>query len=84
LFPELQLQLQRHMEGVIVVEQDTTQHLAMMTGDIQHLQVLMVGIQCMQYFMFGTDFCTVSSMLCLTEAPIVRLRKMETVAHSDI
>jgi len=36
-----QLQLQRHMEGVIVVEQDTTQHLAMMTGDIQHLQVLM-------------------------------------------
>jgi len=41
LFSELQLQLQRHMEGVIVVEQDTTQRPAMMTGDIQHLQVLM-------------------------------------------
>ena len=73
------------MEGVIVVEQDTTQHPAMMTGDIQHLQVLMVGIQCMQYFMLiGTDFCTVSNMLHLIEAPIVRLRKIETVAHSDI
>lgn len=70
------------MEGVIVVEQDTTQHLAMMTGDIQHLQVLMVGIQCVQYFMLsGTDFCTVSNnILCLMEAPIVRLG----IAHSDI
>lgn len=86
MFPELQLQLQRHTEGVIVVELDTTQHPAMMTGDIQHLQVLMVGIPCMQYFMFiGTDFCTVSNnMLHLMEAPIVRLRKVETVAHSDI
>jgi len=74
------------MEGVIVVEQDTTQHPAMMTGDIQHLQVLMVGIQCIQYFMLiGTDFCTVSNnMKCLMEAPIVRLRKIETVTHSDI
>jgi hypothetical protein len=86
LFPELQLQLQRHMEGVIVVEQDTTQRPAMMTGDIQHLQVLMVGIECIQYFMLiGTDFSTVSNnMLYLMEAPTVRLRKIETVAHSDI
>jgi hypothetical protein len=46
----------------------------MMTGDIQHLQVLMVGIQCVQYFMLiGTDFRTVSNnMIHLTEAPIVR------------
>jgi len=74
LFPALQLQLQRHMEGVIVVEQDTTQHPAMMTGDIQHLQVLMVGIQCVQYLMLiGTDFRTVSNnMIHLIEAPIVR------------
>jgi len=86
LFPELQLQLQRRMEGVIVVEQDTTQRPAMMTGDIQHLQVLMVGIECIQYFMLiGTDFSTVSNnMLHLMEAPIVRLRKIETVAHFDI
>lgn len=88
LFPELQLQLQRHTEGVIVVEQDTTQHPAMMTGDIQHLQVLMVGIQCMQYFMLiGTDFCTVVQLvICYTpmEAPIIRLKKIETVAHADI
>lgn len=73
------------MEGVIVVEQDITQHPAMMTGDIQHLQVLMVGIQCMQYFMLiGTDFYTVRNMLDINEAPIVRFRKIETVAHSDI
>jgi hypothetical protein len=46
------------MEGVTLVEQDTTQHRATMTGDIQHLQVLMVGIQCLQYFMLvGTDIC---------------------------
>jgi hypothetical protein len=58
----------------------------MMTGDIQHLQVLMVGILCMQYFMLiGGDFCTVSNnMLHLIEAPVVRLRKIEIVAHSVI
>jgi hypothetical protein len=57
LFRELQLQLLRHTEGVTQVEQDTTRLPATMTGDIQHLQVLMVGIQCSQCSMLiGTEF----------------------------